>query len=175
MKIKHTPGVCPVAYDVKVRVWLRNKTLPQGEKAKAAQYWDWGEHGTASIEYYERETEVTKTTVDNAYDNYTFNTEGFDTINFQKIMDDLSYADPLRIVEFADSTFAVVHHTILDKAKRSSYVRDHMIPLWIKIGSGSIDKSEISGLIEDIRAIKKSEWSPITEHNLEVKVSKVNV
>ena len=98
------------------------------------------------------------------YSDYNFRVNNSDDINFKKIADDLSYADPLRIVEFGDKMWAVVHHTIQDKYIRSILYGSRDIPrqpihLSIMSGVTSILPKDIVIIVNCIRKIKQAQWT----------------
>lgn len=95
---------------------------------------------------------------------YSFLVNNFDDINFKKIADDLSYADPLRIVESNDRLWAVVHHTIYDKYLRSELYGTESTPrvpvsTAVMSGVAAIEKSWIKRLVAEIRQIKQARWT----------------
>ena len=118
-------------------------------------------------------------------ESYNFLINTIDDINFRKIADDLSYGDPLRIVETDGRMWAVVHHTIYDKYLRSE---EHgrmvgkaptaPIPIQSAIlyGVASIEPSQIKNIVKEIRRIKHARWTDrdVQKSNV-VKVTKVQV
>ena len=108
------------------------------------------------------ESMVDEMYIDLNHSDYNFRVNNSDDINFKKIADDLSYADPLRIVEFGDKMWAVVHHTIQDKYLRSK-LKDKGIRIEaafaISRGVGSIEKKDIKSIVNVIREIKQAQWS----------------
>jgi len=106
--------------------------------------------------------------------NYSFKVATFLDINFQKIMDDLSYADPLRIVKVGDELFTVVHHTIFDKYMHSLSPKVNLLK-FIAGEEAFIKANEIKHLITDIQLIKQSQWVPSTYKPFQVEVIKVKV
>jgi len=109
-------------------------------------------------------------------ESYMFKVVTIDDINFQKIMDDLSYADPLRIVKVEDKLAAIVHHTIFDKAKRCLISTDaNVIHSALRIGNAPIQPNEIKRIIKDIQLIKQAQWIKSPPKNIQVEVIKVKV
>jgi len=110
---------------------------------------------------------------------YEFRVNTIDDINFNKIMDDLSYADPLRIVEHNGKLWAVVHHTIYDKYLRSemhgNYIMSNGCP--IATGTSLIQQLDIKHLISDIHKIKQARWTDgkTPTGTKTITVTKVNV
>ena len=110
------------------------------------------------------ESMVDEMYIDLNHSDYNFRVNNSDDINFKKIADDLSYADPLRIVEFGDKMWAVVHHTIQDKYIRSILYGSRDIPrqpihLSIMSGVTSILPKDIAIIVNCIREIKQAQWS----------------
>jgi len=105
---------------------------------------------------------------------YSFKVDNIEEINFNKVKDDLSYADPLRIVEYNNEVWAIVHHSIYDKKKRSIYngrVHDAII-----MCSHRIEKKKISEIVSQIKEIKLAKWydkNSKVAFPLEVKVTKI--
>jgi len=112
------------------------------------------------------------------HDGYQFKVVSEENINFAKIKDDLSYADPVRIVKFNDEIHAVVHHTIYDKYKHSRLslkkVHDSIV-----LGHAPIKSKHISHMVSAVRKIKKAQWlvncqsAPVT--GIDVTVIKVDI
>ena len=106
--------------------------------------------------------------------NYTFKVVEIRNINFAKIADDLSYSDPLRLVEVAGQLHAVIHHTIYDKAIRSTASQSYHGG--IIQGHIKIEPKEIKTIVKDIQIIKRAKWGkPSAPPTIEVKVTKVKI
>lgn len=95
-------------------------------------------------------------------DNYNFIVNDINDINLKKITDDLSYSDPLRIVQCLNETWAVVHHTVYDKYRRSEMYGTKDIPIspidHAIMSPAKIKPYEIKQIVNCIRAIKQSKW-----------------
>ena len=110
--------------------------------------------------------EIIRSSIDEVYkdmkhtSSYEFRVNNIDDINFKKIADDLSYADPLRIVEHEGKYWAVVHHTINDKYLRSEMYHESIMSNGpISAGVGAIMSKDIKHIVSDIHKIKQAKWT----------------
>jgi len=117
-------------------------------------------------------------------DAYVFLAKDIDSIDFNKIYDDLSYQNPFCIVETAakDTVYALIHHTVSDKLNRSvasQYRKDNTPHKAITSDDAvEIQQKEISRIVKDIKDIKRSQWVNNNDTNVNgkiaVKVSYIN-
>ena len=109
----------------------------------------------------------------NKFDNYKFKVSVVSDINYKKIADDLSYSDPIRLVQFGNKNVIVIHHTIYDKYCHS---KCSILGLEqsIKNGYDFIESKQIKEVVKQVNTIKKAEWIKISkEGGMEVTVTKV--
>jgi len=112
------------------------------------------------------------------YTSYKFLVNNKKDINANKIRDDLSYSDPLRIVEFKDKVYPIVDHTIYDKFLRSELsgvFADKALHKAIKGKTNSIKKKEIKLIIKHIKMIKNAKWIKSVKGDKEVIVTKIKI
>jgi len=174
MKIKHKLdklNSIPCDPHARVNLWFSNDT---NAKDTTANEWFWGTCGVGgrSITHYEVLNHKGNPEPINTHESYTFNVYSFDDVDFKKIQDDLSYADPLRIVEFDNGkVYSVIHHSVASKLSGSK------LPYRIIELVSPICKPDIPALIKTIRTIKKAEWADTSDEikGLEVTVAKVNI
>ena len=112
------------------------------------------------------------------YNDYSFRVNREVDINFKEINDDLSYSDPLRIIKFRKETYAMVHHSVLNKFERS-ILESHNIHTAILNHIDLIEEKDVKILINQIRIIKQAKWNKYNQCNTkgryEVIVTKVKV
>jgi len=112
------------------------------------------------------------------YDDYSFRVNRKVDINFKEINDDLSYSDPLRIIKFRKETYAMVHHSILNKYLRS-VLENVIIQDSILKHISLIEEKDVKVLINQIRIIKQAKWNKYNQSNskgrYEVIVTKVKI
>jgi len=102
------------------------------------------------------------------YDDYSFRVNRKVDINFKEINDDLSYSDPLRIIKFRKETYAMVHHSILNKFSRSILTSNDIHNAIIN-HIDLIKEKDIKILIDQIRIIKQAKWNQYNQNNFKRK------